>query len=176
MRHKAGHFPAEVSVKPLGRNGWGYVFRIRESLIRLRHGARGLPRLLLGEESLHLYVLEILAQVLVLVTLARRLPQKWLAFVDNVAGQWALTKRYGKDPAVNGELAAFWSTAALADCSSCAVEGQCPQRRDLEMARRMGWTRGNTPVKGILQTLARAVKDLDFAVNDAADELVNLAV
>ncbi|CAE7341369.1 unnamed protein product [Symbiodinium microadriaticum] len=95
--------------------------------------------------------------VLVLVTLARRLPQKWLAFVDNVAGQWALTKRYGKDPTVNGELVAFWSTAALADCSSCAVEGQCPQRRDLEMARRMGWTRGNTPVKGILQTLARAV-------------------
>ena len=107
--------------------------------------------------SICLYVLEILAQVLVLVTLARRLPQKWLAFVDNVAGQWALTKRYGKDPTVNGELVAFWSTAALADCSSCAVEGQCPQRRDLEMARRMGWTRGNTPVKGILQTLARAV-------------------
>ncbi|CAE7878016.1 Pka-R2 [Symbiodinium microadriaticum] len=49
-----------------------------------------------------IYVLEILAQVLALVTLARRLPQRWLAFIDNVAGQWAFTKGYGKDPAGNG--------------------------------------------------------------------------
>ena len=47
-------------------------------------------------------MLEILAQILVLVTLGRRLPQRWLAFIDNVAGQWALTNGYGKDPDVNG--------------------------------------------------------------------------
>ena len=39
-----------------------------------------------------------------------------LVLIDNVAGQWALTKGHGKDPAVNGVLAAlFWSTAALVD-------------------------------------------------------------
>ena len=38
----------------------------------------------------------------------------------------------------------------------------------------MGWTRVKTPVRGILQTLARAVQDLE-GVNAAADELVNLA-
>ena len=45
-RHKAGHFPAEVNIKPgtRGPNGWGYVVRIG------------------------VYVMEILPQVLALVT------------------------------------------------------------------------------------------------------------
>ena len=65
-----------------------------------------------GSRRAFIYVLEIVAQVLALTTLARRLPERWLAFIDNVAGQWALTKGYGRDPAVNGVLAAFWSQAA----------------------------------------------------------------
>ena len=40
----------------------------------------------------------------------------------------------------------------------------------------MGWTRVHTQVPAILATLERAARDLDFAVNGAADELVNLAV
>ena len=52
-------------------------------------------------------------QVLALVAFTGGLPQRWLAF--NVAGRWALTTGYGKDPAVNSVSAAFWSTAALAD-------------------------------------------------------------
>ena len=32
------------------------------------------------------------------------------------------------------------------------------------------------PVQRILRTLAKAVKDLDFAVNAASDELANLVV
>ena len=55
-----------------------------------------------------MYVLELLAQVLPVITFARRLPLHWLAFIDNVAGQFALMKGYGRDPAVNGILAAFW--------------------------------------------------------------------
>ena len=128
-------------------------------------------------------MLEILAQILALVSLGRRLPSRWLAFIDNVAGQWALTKGYGKDPAVNGVLAAFWSTAALADwlpdfrrVPSKANVADAVSRGDLSVARRLGWTRVHTQVPAILATLERAARDLDFAVNGAADELVNLAV
>ena len=31
-RHKAGHFPAEVNIKPRGMNGWGYVVRIGDAV------------------------------------------------------------------------------------------------------------------------------------------------
>ena len=54
-------------------------------------------------------MLEILAQVLALVTLVRRLDSR------SSTASLALTKGYGKGPAVNGELAAFWSTEALTD-------------------------------------------------------------
>ena len=46
------------------------------------------------------------------VTLADVLSDDWVAFIDNAAGQWALNKGYGRDPAVNGLLSAFWSLAA----------------------------------------------------------------
>ena len=90
-----------------------------------------------------------------------------LAFIDNVAGQWALTKGYGKDPAVNGVLAAFWSTAALADwlpdfppVPSKANVADAISRGGLAMARRMGWTRIHTPVPAILAILQSVVADV----------------
>ena len=39
-----------------------------------------------------IYVLEMLAQVFPVITFARRLPLHWLAFIDNVAGQFAPMK------------------------------------------------------------------------------------
>ena len=74
--------------------------------------------------------------------------------------------------AVNGVLAAFWSTAALANwlpdfrrMPSKANVSDAVSRENLE----------TTPVQSILRTLA-AVTDFDFAENTTADELVNLAV
>ncbi|CAE7931305.1 unnamed protein product, partial [Symbiodinium necroappetens] len=94
-----------------------------------------------------------LGEVLALVTMGRRLPQRWLAFIDNVAGQWALTKGYGKDPAVNGILASFWATASLSDwlpdfrrVPSKANVADAVSRGDLSAAHRHGWTRVQTPV------------------------------
>ena len=59
-------------------------------------------------------MLEVLAQILAVVTLSDPPARKnWVAFIDNVAGQWALNKGYGGDKAVNGLLSAFWSLAAI---------------------------------------------------------------
>ena len=156
VKHKAGHIPAEVGVKPgtRGRNGWGYVVRIGDVVLYDAAPAAFLETF--AARKAFIYVLEILAQVLALVAVNRRLPSRWLAFIDNVAGQWALTKGYGKDPAVNGVLAAFWSTAALADWLPdfrrvpSANVADAISRGDLAMARRMGWTRIHTPVPAIL--------------------------
>ena len=116
-RYKAGHFPAEVPVKPgsKGSNGWGFVVRIGATVLYDCGTAPADFLDLFASRRAFIYVLEILAQVLALVTLSRHLPARWLAFMDNVAGQWALTKGYGRDESVNGVLAAFWSTAALAE-------------------------------------------------------------
>ena len=118
-RHKGGHIPAEVAIRSgsRGSNGWALVFfraYRRRGLLRPRLGPGELPGPgLFASRRAFIYVLEIIAQVLALVTMARRLPPRWLAFIDNVAGQWTLTKGYGRDESVNGVLVAFWSTAAL---------------------------------------------------------------
>ena len=44
------------------------------------------------------------------------------------------------------------------------------------MAVGSGWTRVRTPTESILKVLARAVADLQFATQEAADELTNLAI
>ena len=98
--------------------------------------------------------------------------------------QWALTKGYGKDGAVNGILAAFWSTAALCEWlpdfrrvpSKANVTSDAVSRGDLSMAEQAGGTRVRTPTESILKVLAKAVADLNFATQDAADELANLAI
>ena len=86
-----------------------------------------------------IYVLEILAQVLALVTLARRLPPRWLAFIDNVAGQWA------------AQSMASWRPFGRRRRSANGVQGQRLRRC---VARR--------PLNG------RGV-GLDFAVNEAGE-------
>ena len=184
-RYKAGHFPAEVPVKPgsKGSNGWGFVVRIGATVFYDCGTAPADFLDLFASRRTFIYVLEILAQVLALVTLSRHLPARWLAFIDNVAGQWALTKGYGRDESVNGVLAAFWSTAALAEwlpdfrrVPSKANVSDAVSRGDLDTAERMGWTRVRTPVRSILNVLAKAAGDIDFAIHGAADELLNLAI
>ena len=87
-----------------------------------------------------IYVLEIVALVLPLVTLARRLPPHWIAFIDNVAGQFAL-KGYGKDPSVNRILASFWGLAADRQWSPDFNVSDAVSQGDDCRARAEGWTR-----------------------------------
>ena len=87
-RYKAGHFPAEVPVKPgsKGSSGWGFVVRIGATVFYDCGTAPADFLDLFASRRAFIYVLEILAQVLALVTLSRQLPARWLAFIDNVAG------------------------------------------------------------------------------------------
>ena len=130
-----------------------------------------------------IYVLEIVAQVLPLVTFARRLGPFWIAFIDNVAGQFALMKGYGKDPSVNGILASFWGLASdqqwAPDFHRVPSESNVSDaisRGDDSRARAEGWTRVATPVDDIMDVLGRAASDIDFACHSAPERLLDLAV
>ena len=108
-------------------------------------------------------MLEILAQLVAFVTFGAKLPTAIIAFIDNTAGQAALTKGYGKDGAVNGVIAAFWSLAAhhgwlveFERVPSKANVADAVSRDDFGRA-------------------VAAAADLEYATTDAADELLNLA-
>ena len=74
----------------------------------------------------------------------------------------SITMGYGKDGAVKGILAAFWSTAALAEWLHDFRRVPSKARGDLYLAERSGWTRARTPARSILKVLAKAVADQKF--------------
>ena len=118
----------------------------------------------------------------VFVTFGAKLPTAIIAFIDNTAGQAALTKGYGKDGAVNGMIAAFWSLAAhqgwlveFERVPSKANVADAVSRDDFGRAMAEGWTRVHGPIDDILRIFAAAAADLEYATTDAADELLNLA-
>ena len=185
LRKKPGHLAAGEAVPKAARwqNGWGYVLLLDGhvfydyGVIRPEHLAPFATR------KAFIYVLEIVAQVLPLVTFARRLNPFWIAFFDNVAGQFALMKGYGKDPSVNGILASFWGLAADRQWSpdfhrvpSASNVSDAISRGDDSRARAEGWTRVTTPVDDIMDVLSRAAADIDFACHVAPERLLDLAV
>ena len=185
VKHKAGFLPAGLPTPQgaRGKNGWGYVVRIGGETFYDFGQAPASFLAAFGSRRAFIYVLEIVAQVLALTALARRLPERWLAFIDNVAGQWALTKGYGRDQCVNGVLAAFWSQAAgmgwLPDfrrVPSKANVADAVSRGDIATAVAMGWTRVQTPAAEICAVLAKTAGDLEFAIHGAAAELQALAI
>ena len=185
VKHKAGFLPAGLPTPKgaRGKNGWGYVVRIGGETFYDFGQAPASFLAAFGSRRAFIYVLEIVAQVLALTALARRLPERWLAFIDNVAGQWALTKGYGRDQCVNGVLAAFWSQAAgmgwLPDfrrVPSKANVADAVSRGDIATAVAMGWTRVHTPAAEICAILAKTAGDLEFAIHGAAAELQALAI
>ena len=129
-----------------------------------------------------IYALQMVAQIIALTAFGPILPTTWVAFIDNVAGQFALMKGYGKDMAVNGILAAFWGMAALHDwqphferVTSAANIADAVSRADLSRAHRDGWTRVHTPADRILDILSWAASDMHYACTRAPRDLKGTA-
>ena len=121
-----------------------------------------------------IYMLEIFAQMVAFVAFSSQLPGAVTAFIDNTAGQAALTKGYGS------LLAAFWAMAAKQGTSvqfrqvpSKANVADAVSRDDFSHARREGWIRVQTPASEIMHILAKSVDDLLYAVDAAALDLVS---
>jgi len=183
-QHKAGHVPDGLNPTPDQRasNGWGYVLRIGDR-VYYDHGV--VPTWfvqLFSARKAYIYMLEVFAQLAAFATFAAILPPSIIAFIDNTAGQAALSKGYGKDPAINGMISAFWSLAAhqgwfveFERVPSKANIADAVSRHYLSRARREGWTRANSPHDEILRIFAAAAKDIEFATTSAADDLLLMA-
>ena len=76
---------------------------------------------------------------------SRSLPSP-AAFLSIVAGQFALMKGYGRNPAVNGALAAFWRLTA--DRAWCPEFYRVPSASNVSEAT----SRAMTPVPGVKAT------------------------
>ena len=130
-----------------------------------------------------IYALEVVVQIIALASFGRRMPETWIAFIDSVAGQCALTKDYSKDPAVNGILTAFWSLAARRNwqpffelVTSAANTSDAVSRADTTRARREGWCRVRTPHSEVLEILAHGAGDLEHASERAAVDLESISI
>ena len=165
LRHKAGWVPTSATMAPSHRsaNGWGYVVRVGDSVWYDSGSVLAWFIRKFDTRRAYIYMLEVLAQILAVVTLAEHLGEDWVAFIDNAAGQWALNKGYGRDPGVNGILSAFWSH--IADPIS---------RADCTLAVRLGWKQADTPLDCILEILAWAADDLEYAVHGVAADLSSI--
>ena len=184
-RHvKAGHVPDEAGRhrQQRRRNGWGYVVQIGDQVFYDFGEAPHWFLDVFAERKAFIYALEILAQVLAIAAFAARLPPLWTAYIDNVAGQCALTKGYGNNGAVNGMVAAIWGLAATqawaphfqrvpsADNISDALS-----RGDESEASRRGWTRVHTRQDEILAILYQAGASTQYATAAAPAELIHIA-
>ena len=137
-----------------------------------------LPRPLRGPQGVHLRPRDRRPGLAARGLLGLYLPKRWLAFIDNQAGEAALRQGYGKDDAVNGVLTAFWSLAVRLSwdpdfnrVESKANISDAVSRADLVFAKAQGWTRVHLPVLPIYIALARCSYDLDYAVDQAAAAL-----
>ncbi|CAE7420961.1 PUB3 [Symbiodinium microadriaticum] len=166
LRKKPGHLAAGEAVPRAARwqNGWGYVLLLDGhvfydyGVVKPEHLAPFAAR------KAFIYVLEIVAQVLPLVTFARRLSPFWIAFIDN-------------DISVNGILASFWGLAADHQWSpdfhrvpSASNVSDAISRGDDSRARTA------TPVDDIMDVLCQAARDIEFACHAAPERLLDLAV
>ena len=176
LRHKAGWVPANAPVAHHHRSasGWGYVVRVGDTAW---YDSGSVPAWFVRKfDTRRAY--EVLAQILAVVTLADVLGEDWVAFIDNAAGQWALNKGYGRDPSVNGLLSAFWFLAAMHSwrptfhrVTSEDNIADPISRADCTIAVRLGWKQADTPLDMILEILAWAADDLDYAIHRAAQNL-----
>lgn len=184
QRHKAGHVPSPVRARQQDRqaNGWGFVLVIDGKVLYDYGQVRQDLLTALVSRKAFIYGLEIAAQIVALTAFCHELPTHWLAFIDNTAGQFALHKGYGKDTAVNGMLAAFWTLAARKSwrptferVTSKANTADAVSRADLTRAAKEGWRRVHTPADRILTVMAWAAQDIHYACTRAADDLEAVA-
>jgi hypothetical protein len=177
-RVKAGGVQPHMQAarKHLASNGWGFVARLGDRVF-FDHGVVDATTLeAFASRRAFIYMLEVLAQIVAQVAVANFLP--FVAFVDNEAGKFALNKGYGRDPAVNGLLAMYWSLAAdfgwnphFERVSSKANVSHAVSRKDFSRATAEGWTRLRAPAQGIYATVRKAATNLEFVVGTAASEL-----
>ena len=158
-------------------NGWGFVMR-RQTQTLCAHGV--IPPSLLkpyGKRRAFIYVLELMAPVIAVTALQRVLDPFIVLWIDNRAGLSALSKGYGRDPAVNSLLTFTWAFLArvgvFLHCEWVASRHNLADgisRHDLQDTLDGGWTLIQLPLQPLYRILKRCAEDLDYAATGAVDD------
>ena len=159
----------------LMENGWGFVLHCEQGTF-YAHGS--IPAELIGkftERRAYIYALEIIAQILALVSTRSRWETAIWCWIDNEPGRTALTKGCGRDRKVNRLLAALWSflTAENTDphwrrvCSAANIDDGI-SRGDLQIASQNGWTEVQADWKELYRVLAKCTTSLNQALHSPA--------
>ena len=158
-------------------NGWGFVMR-RQTQTLCAHGV--IPPSLLkpyGKRRAFIYVLELMAPVIAVTALQRVLDPFIVLWIDNRAGLSALSKGYGRDPAVNSLLTFTWAFLArvgvFLHCEWVASRHNLADgisRHDLQDTLDGGWTLIHLPLQPLYRILKRCAEDLDYAATGAVDD------
>ena len=155
-------------------NGWGFALRTGSQVLAA-HGV--IPPSVLqpySKRRAFIYVLELMAPLIAMMSLHTQMPRFIILWIDNKAGLPALSKGYGRDPAVNNMLTFIWCflahTGIHLHCEwvpSAHNLADGISRHDLSEARLGGWSLLDLPLKPLHQILQRCAADLEFAATTA---------
>jgi hypothetical protein len=164
-------------------NGWGTVCRVNNHVtFALGRAPEHLIRAYCPGGA-YIYFLELLAQLLNLLLNVGHVPERFVAFCDNSAGQSALVKGYGSDARINNLISIYWAVVAhrglSPDVQWVASELNISDpisRGDTSIAVASNWKRIDINLTVAYDILTRAADDMAFATGPAAAELLNLFI
>jgi hypothetical protein len=163
-------------------NGWGFVLRVG-TFVTYDFGM--VPASVIRHfcsRRAYIFFLEILAQLIPLMTLAVRLPRFWIGFIDNSAGEGALRRGWGRDEPINNLIALYTSVSAhlgwhshYERVSSADNISDKISRQDESMAVAMGWQRAHVPLTAFLEVILLASADVNTACTSATTEMLEVS-
>lgn len=161
----------------LTSNGWGFVIR-SSSRTLASHGV--IPPSVLHPYSRRrafIYILELMAPVIALVSLHKTVDPFIILWIDNRAGLSALQKGWGRDPPVNNMLTFFWCFLARLGvhlhCEWVASAHNMADgisRHDLREAHLGGWCLLDLPLKPLHNILQKCAVDAEYSATTAVEE------
>ena len=161
-------------------NGWGFVIR-SHSHVLASHGV--IPPSVLqpfSRRRAFIYILELMAPVIALVSLHKTVDPFVILWIDNRAGLSALQKGWGRDPPVNNMLTFFWCFMARIGvhlhCEWVASAHNLADgisRHDLREVRMGGWSLLQLHLKPLHKILQRCAVDAEYSATSAVDDALS---
>ena len=165
----------DKSATNLMKNGWGFILRLPDGRTICGRGA--LPGHLMGRfttNGAYIYALEILAQMMALIITQDILPEVVWAWIDNTAGQAALSKGYGRDRKINRLLAMLWAFLTEKNIEpfwrrvpSAANISDPISRNDLTLIREQSWTLLDEDWSPLYEKIMKGLSSMDAAMKTA---------
>ena len=157
-------------------NGWGIVLRIQGEVWVCAGAVPPAVVKVFSKRRAYIYALEILAQVLAFVVFSTVMTPCVCSYIDNMPGQSALQKGFGRDECINNLLAFFWCLVGKQGRFPCFEWIPSQQniadpisRFDFSIAR-PEWKQCHPNLDSFWQLILRVADDIQFATSSAVDQ------